>query len=433
MDMIIRASLPFAAFVLWLLSVPMDGFLPAMVGVNDSLLYFLIPHIVSLALIGTVIQRTLLSPLASFGGFLSIVSTLLIIHATGGAHWSMAMAGVGSAFLCVKAAATLKRSPNVALSAALGLAAANLLLFLFMEVPLPVHLKSYGAAALLLIPMFVGNPEVDEGKGDSTLWSFLPFVFVFQIVSGLMYGALYGAYGRAAFLPGIELLFYIAAVAAGLLLIHRRREALLVLGILSAMFAFSLFLMGGELSVNVSFYAMQVAAGFIDFYLLLLFLAQHNSLRAFGTGLAVNCAGIASGKGISLVTGEASNLVAAVANMVLTSSVLLLYLLMRSGRGTESSRLQAKGAMAEMPDTAPDDGASPQPGFVLPYPLRKRFSEQEKSVLACIARGMTFRETARELVISESSVKTYMKRIYDKMSVSGKDELLAKLGEEPRN
>ncbi|WP_318258601.1 LuxR C-terminal-related transcriptional regulator [Geobacter anodireducens] len=45
---------------------------------------------------------------------------------------------------------------------------------------------------------------------------------------------------------------------------------------------------------------------------------------------------------------------------------------------------------------------------------------------------MTFKEAARELDISESSVKTYMKRIYDKMSVSGKEELLTKLGTEQR-
>ncbi|MFW6429162.1 MAG: helix-turn-helix transcriptional regulator [Desulfosalsimonas sp.] len=41
--------------------------------------------------------------------------------------------------------------------------------------------------------------------------------------------------------------------------------------------------------------------------------------------------------------------------------------------------------------------------------------------------GRTYRQTAAELDISESTVKTYMHRIYEKMGVSGKKNLFEKL------
>lgn len=425
--MTLTASLPFVAFVVWLLALPMEGFLLAHVGSGNAILFFLIPHVVTLAVIGAALPRRMLPPLAAVGGAAAAGSTLLIAQVPAGVPWFLATAGVGSAFVCVKAGSILKRSPSVAVSAAVGLAAANVLLFVFMIVPVPHSVKFPAAAALLLVPTLARTGAQDEADGESNLAPFLPFVFVFQIVSGLMYGALYQEYAEAAFLPGIELAFYVVAVLAGLMFLRRRREGLLALAIVMAMFAFSLVLIDGPASVNVALFAMQVAAGFLDLYLLALLLAQRNSCRAFGIGLAVTCAGIAAGKTASLLIGDASQLVVAVANLVLTSSVLVLYLVMRGEQHLDVAAIPAMGGMA---DQAEAEAGNAEPSFelMLPPGLRKRFSDQEKSVLACVVRGMTFREAARELGISESSVKTYMKRIYDKMSVSGKEELLAKLG-----
>lgn len=429
--MILTASLPFVAFVVWLLAVPMEGFLLTRLGADNAILFFLVPHVITLAVIGGALPRRMLPPLAAVGGAAAVGSTLLIAQAPAGVPWFLSGAGVGSAFVCVKAGSILKRSPSVAASAAVGLVAANALLFVFMAVPVPHSVKFPAAAALLLVPILARSGVQDEADGESNLAPFLPFVFVFQIVSGLMYGALFQDYAAAAFLPGIELVFYVAAVMAGLVLLHRRREGLLALAIVMAMFAFSLVLIDGPASVNVALFAMQAAAGFLDLYLLALLLAQRDTCRAFCIGLAVTCAGIAAGKTASLLIGDASHLVVAVANLVLTSSVLVLYLVMRSERPPDAPAIPAMGDMAGMAETGAGEGGPPFE-FMLPPGLRKRFSDQEKSVLACVVRGMTFKEAARELDISESSVKTYMKRIYDKMSVSGKEELLTKLGTEQR-
>ncbi|WP_318258600.1 LuxR family transcriptional regulator [Geobacter anodireducens] len=303
--MILTASLPFVAFVVWLLAVPMEGFLLTRLGADNAILFFLVPHVITLAVIGGALPRRMLPPLAAVGGAAAVGSTLLIAQAPAGVPWFLSGAGVGSAFVCVKAGSILKRSPSVAASAAVGLVAANALLFVFMAVPVPHSVKFPAAAALLLVPILARSGVQDEADGESNLAPFLPFVFVFQIVSGLMYGALFQDYAAAAFLPGIELVFYVAAVMAGLVLLHRRREGLLALAIVMAMFAFSLVLIDGPASVNVALFAMQAAAGFLDLYLLALLLAQRDTCRAFGIGLAVTCAGIAAGKTASLLIGDA--------------------------------------------------------------------------------------------------------------------------------
>lgn len=436
----ISASLPFIAFVVWLLAVPMDGFLLASLGIENAILYFLLPHVVTLAVIGTVLCRYSLFSLGVAGGAVAIGATVLLPHATAGAPWLLASAGIGSAFVCVRAASHLKHASSVGISAAFGLMTANLLLFLFTAIPLADGVKFYLAATSLLIPVVVRPDASGEDGGETSLPSFLPFVFVFQMVSGLMYGTLYSHYARVAVLPGVEVAFYAIAVAVGWAVLRRRREVLLAMAIVAAMFAFSLYLVPGSASVNAALFAMQGAAGFLDLYILGLLLAQRNHRQALGIGLAVACSGIIVGKGISVAIGDASQLVVAAANLVLTTSVLLLYLVMRGARREVQTEVTAMPSLSVEGETdvvaTPVASKAQEPSIVpltLPAGLRKRFSEKEKSVLGCVVQGMTFREAARELAISESSVKTYMRRIYDKMSVSGKDELLAKLGEEQGN
>jgi DNA-binding NarL/FixJ family response regulator len=426
--MLFKASLPFTAFVVWLLSVPMEGFLLVPLGVRNALLFFLVPHVTILLAIGTVCPRRFFFPLAVAGGAVAAGATLLLPHFPAAAPWLLVLAGVGAAFLVVLTGVYLKRSPSMAVAAALGLAAANLFLFFFSVIPLSDRIKFPLAAVLLLVPTLMRSDAESQDDGESNLLWFLPFVFVFQIVSGLMYGILYGHYARAALFPGAELFFYVFAVGGGLPILRRRREWLLALAIVTAMFAFSLYLLPGIVPVNAAMFAMQGAAGFLDLYLLALLLAQRDAIRAFGCGLAAGCSGIALGKVIALAIGDASQMVVAAANLTLTLSVLLLYRVMQREQGSRGllSPAVAKPTAVESFD-APEAYVRPAAPLVLPPGLRKRFSEQEKSVLACVARGMTFREAARELVISESSVKTYMKRIYDKMSVSGKEELLVKL------
>ncbi|MFO7766700.1 MAG: helix-turn-helix transcriptional regulator, partial [Pelovirga sp.] len=61
--------------------------------------------------------------------------------------------------------------------------------------------------------------------------------------------------------------------------------------------------------------------------------------------------------------------------------------------------------------------------------LRLLLSERELLVLNQCLKGTTYKEIAADLDISESTVKTYMKRICDKLGVTGKRHLLQRLSQ----
>jgi DNA-binding NarL/FixJ family response regulator len=64
----------------------------------------------------------------------------------------------------------------------------------------------------------------------------------------------------------------------------------------------------------------------------------------------------------------------------------------------------------------------------LPGPASEseQLSEREAQVLAALAKGMLYKEIASQLKISENTVRTYVKRIYEKLHVNSRTEAVAK-------
>ncbi|HVW77708.1 MAG TPA: LuxR C-terminal-related transcriptional regulator [Alloacidobacterium sp.] len=54
----------------------------------------------------------------------------------------------------------------------------------------------------------------------------------------------------------------------------------------------------------------------------------------------------------------------------------------------------------------------------------QHLSRREMEVVSCVAQGLTNREIARQLALSEHTVKNYLFRVYDKLGVSSRVELL---------
>jgi DNA-binding NarL/FixJ family response regulator len=53
-------------------------------------------------------------------------------------------------------------------------------------------------------------------------------------------------------------------------------------------------------------------------------------------------------------------------------------------------------------------------------------SEREVEILRCMARGLTIQEAAKQLFISENTVKTHMRHILSKLEVNNRAEAVAK-------
>ncbi len=89
----------------------------------------------------------------------------------------------------------------------------------------------------------------------------------------------------------------------------------------------------------------------------------------------------------------------------------------------ETLRLMRELALEEGQREQPPGGPPPEsPREPFKEPLKGALSPQETEVLRLIALGKTNRQIAKELVVSLSSVKTYVQRIIKKLGVSDRTQ-----------
>lgn len=426
-DKTLPAAAGLAGYTLWLLAFPMGGALLAGAGGPGALVYFLVPHVAALYATsrarGAAFERW-----SAASGALAVLLTAAFPLRAGDAPALLIAVGLLSGPVGVRAGVLLRRAPDPPLQAALALVAANLLLAGLGALPLPRAIQ-FGVAALALgVPCLLkperlasAPDEAGEPGASRELLRVLPFFFVFHLVSGLFYGSLMPAYERVRVVPAVELLFYVVAVLGARTLMRRSTRAALPCAIVLGMVSLGAFQGEGAVRVHVSMFAMQASAGFMDLFVLLTLLRHAEPVRAFGLGLGTMCLGILGGNVASRFAGALPGGVAVLGSMALNLALLTLY-----GFGRRIGE-------APRPAAEPPAGRAPEsdaPGR-LPPGLRARLSAMERSVLEEVLEGRTFKEAAATLSVSESSVKTYMKRIYEKAEVSGKGALLEKLSRPP--
>jgi DNA-binding CsgD family transcriptional regulator len=445
-------TLSFTAFVFWLLAVPMNGPLTMAAGIADATRFFLLPHVAALALIGAVIPSAAFQRLAPAGTVLTVVISLALPIWPDAAPWLLVLLSICGAFVAIDATTRLHGAQSPVLAAALGLVFANLLLFL-------LHLRSGGQLfhfALVALPLLILLAPMRDIRPEpiftsARLWQYLPFVLAFHIVSGLMYRVIYPAYQPLAILAGIELPFYMVTVLGAAWLVKRHRELALIFGVLSAMAAFAFLQHQQPLTVNLSMFAMQAGQGFVDLFLLAFLLSFTRPIRAFGFGLATLCLGIFGGQLIGHHLQDIAGAIVMTGLIILNFAVMTLYFVNRRHpplERPEPSALQSKvseearAGLVLATDTKTGGDFQPETNSSssldsfesrVPDNLRLLLSERECLVLAHSLDGRTYRQIANALDISESSVKTYMKRICDKLGVHGRkglfDALEAKANE----
>lgn len=403
-------SFSFFFYVLWLLAVPMEGPLLTKWGAAGGSRWFLLTHVATLVIIGRWVAPTRLRFFARAGAAVTALLTLGLPLAGEYSFVLLAILGISAAPLTIKTCFDLHASLHPTRTAAWCLIAANLLLaFIQSTAALRVWsllLPFFPLLTMLIIPTI----EKDDDTRPPLQRSYLLFIFIFQIVSGLMYIFLFPAYTDHAIAHGLELPFYMLAVLVAVSIFRRDRDLLLVGGLTLAMAAFALLQVGGELPINLSMFFMQAAAGCIDLFLIALLLSSARTVATFAYGLAVLCGGIVAGEFISLALGSASSTVGMAGSMVLNIAALTLFL--------RHHWQQRSGSPPTMQDRTPP---------LLPAAVHCLLSERESNVLSMILAGKNYREAAQELAISESSIKTYMKRICDKLGVSNRQDLLKRL------
>ncbi|MCG5512887.1 helix-turn-helix transcriptional regulator [Ectothiorhodospira shaposhnikovii] len=402
-----------AFFIAWLTTFPMSGILLT----HEQLMpWFLAPHILVLLGLGRLAGRMPLQRLQQLIR-ISLIGTvglsLLALELNGG--WSiplMVLLGIASAPVSLRMGQYLKASERPIVFAALALAAGNLLSLIVVLIPLSPQLKLTFVSVLLLFLLTPLGPGQHRREPETAklgrLLSYLPFIFVFQIVSGLMYGGLIPAYEAHAVAPGLEVIFYGAGAIGCLWLVKYTQPTAMLIGVVSALTAFALWsLLPSGAGIHGAMFFMMVAAGIIDLLLLFLVLKQTDLVRAYGYGVGVLCGGILVGHLLSMALGGAADTIAFIGLILLNMAVLSLYLPRRK------SEVQAV-----------DEPAEQTPETRLPDTLVQILSDQEQQVLRQVLTEKTYREVADALSISESSVKTYMHRIFQKTGVYRRHQLL---------
>lgn len=427
----IKRALPLSFFVFWLISFPMNGFLMQGISVGGSLIYFLLPHAITLFAAPHLINSKCFDRYAKSAVILTAFLTALTPFLQIYINFFLIILGITGSLVFFRALTIVKDSSDPAVSAGMGMAIGNGLVFLLSNIQLWSTAKFFAIALFMLISFYYSTGYSDDKQGEG-LKKDLAFVFGFYLIGGLFYGSIMPKYDETAILKGSELFSYIIAAIMGISLIKKERDLTLAMGIILSAVAFSLMLFDDRLLTNLSMFSLQASFALVDIYIICLLIGHGGSMKVFGYGFGTVCLAIMAGEAFSKHIEDFTAILIATGNIILITSVLILYL---TGRKQKVSLVAVSDNPQDNRILAGREGRSSLEGAEnidkmlenLYEPFQKRLSEQERHVLELIVVGRTYKETSEKIGISESTVKTYMKRICEKMGVDGKDKLLEKI------
>jgi DNA-binding CsgD family transcriptional regulator len=405
---------PLGAYVLWLLSFPMQGF--ALQGIHSqwSLPFFLVPTVLcffTLALLRSIEKWRQFSAL---GALCSAAATMLAAIAPEQMRLWLVLAGLGSPFALLRACQILRDSPHAVFGAGIALVSANALMAALQRAPIP---PAAMLALLSLLPLFSLRTvrQLCEEELDRKLFILLPFVLTFYLLGGLLYGAVIPRYAAIALAPGLELAFYMAAVLLAARIAPRHPDLVLAVGIICAMASVSFLSLNTLIPVHLGAFFIQGGFGFVDVFVLGIMLSGVAGIRTGALVAGTMCLGIAAGESVIRLSGRSLDLFTIWGNLILTTAVLMLYFIGKKRR-------------AVTPDAPTTSPFVQQPDHLAAFPpgILARLSLQERAALEQVLKGKTFKDAAAEMGVSLSTVKTYMRRVYEKLNVSGKEEMLQK-------
>lgn len=415
---LLRAA-TFGFYVCWLTVFPMSG---ALLEAPEWMLWFLVPHALGLLACGWKLPLSALRPLAIAGTATCVTASVLYVPVGAhGAPWVLLLLGLAATPLSIQQGLLLRDCAQPTLHAALGLATGNLLAMAVTLATLPaIIVLPLVSLPLLLVLAFAwtssqktNTPPPENDSLPSAQRGYLPFILFFQIVSGLMYGGLYPDHAMHTETRGIELLPYVGGALIAARLFPGNRDRILLFGTLAALLAFAAWqLLPVPWGVHLAMMTMLLAAGLVDLFLLAWVLSLTHTVRAYGIGVGVLCSGIVLGHWLAAAIGERTEVIGFSGLIALNIAALVLYLPWRGSPASAS--VQAPEPAFSLPPGQGVQHTSPTRPQGLPPRLAALLSEQEQQVLQLARGNQTYRQIGATLSISESSVKTYMQRIFRK-------------------
>lgn len=349
----------------------------------------------------------------------------------------LSLCGLCSAVIGAFVATTLAK--ETVIYAVIGIALGNLFSYVPVVLTLSTQSVIYLACVINLLFWLVDlHPQVADKKpalkhftnqfGIPSVFYLFPFILFFEILAGIMYSQIWPAYFSAqTLIPGIDLVPYVIALFAGYFIVNKSLLLNLVLAVLAASASFVLwFYAKQEIYIIYTLCFMLLATGFIDVTIIYSAARAEEAYRAYVLLQGSVLFGISLGNFMFTQIDWDYRLFSLVGlivvNMSLISLLVLHYLMLKNKRTITHPPKQTEGeSIAVLEPTPLIQPAGQQQQISL-------LSEREQRVLKEVLIGKTYKELAEQFDLSESTIKTYMQRIFKKIGVTNLSDLKQKIG-----
>lgn len=260
-----------------------------------------------------------------------------------------------------------------------------------------------------------------------------PFIFLYMFIliitidSGLMYQVVNPAFAHYGLLttyywavPYILALLILRNLNAGIKKAYILYVAIVMIGIAYISFMWLDRSITSYLIINT---LMLGAFGVCDLFwwsILGSYLDYHdNAAQIFGAGLSMNVLGVLLGGiiGNKITSVESHYLLASVIALVVvfTALIILPVLNFQLNRHLKDHEFLMKFTGVEEREQGMD---------IINFKVDKQLTEKETEVVKLLLKGYTYKVIAKNLFISENTIKYHIKNIYQKLNINNKMELI---------
>lgn len=406
----------FTLMVLWLYLFPLSG---NMISDGDQLKWFMLAAAITFLILAHIDTRWL-SRRLKWAVLLTLSFLGFIFLDTPEAYCPITLSILGICLAVIGAFVGMTLSKQTAIYAVIGIVLGNLLSYLPILLSLSNRTTIYMASVIILL-LLTMDLKVEENAsktqahkhfgnqfGVQSVFYLLPFILLFEVLAGIMYSQIWPAYLSCPnALLGIDLVPYIAALFIGYFILNKNLLLNFILAVLAAIACFILWFYAEQNAYTVYALCFMVfAVGFIDVSIIFSSARAEESYRAYVLLQGCVLLGISLGN-FAFVNAEINAHLLSLIGLIVVNisliSLLLLHYYFKIRTTTQTA------TMAIHQDAVPPMEAKEQ--------LSVYLSEQEYKVLTRVLEGTGYKDIAVELSVAESTVKTYMQRIYKKLNV----------------
>jgi len=412
---------------LWFLAFPLQGMLLLFTEKKEGFFYFIVTYCITFWIAGFISDYINLDTIIRLSAIPSCIFTILYPFLPSYQHIFLAIIGISSALLMIRVGRLLHVTEEPILNAALGFILANIALAVLFWISIPIKILFIFIGLSLLLPVIdIKVYDIKIKFLNKIFYNYLPVLFLFYLLAGLLYLILMKIYFSNIYIKGIDLVFYIFAVYISYkIIISGNKDFALILAVICGFFALAFMHVQNRFSYNLSMFFIELAVGFCDIFSLALFLTQENPIKAYGFGMGSITLALLVGSPL-LYTDMWLKWILIGGNISLACAIFVFYfvkydILLRPNKVKLVDKIDVD--IVNEQDTNSETRQKP---IVIPseFNNNKLFTQREIEVIEQVVQDKNIKEIAEDLQLAESTVKTYLHRIYKKAGLRNKNQLI---------